>query len=56
MTELSSPELLNIQKVSNEDILEAKGISDYFDKIDPELLEKRVIMGKHKKKPNFTIG
>ena len=56
MTELASPELLNIQKVSNEDILEAKGIAEYFDRIDPEVLEKRTIMGKRRRYFMFTLG
>jgi len=44
MKQGSSPELPS-QKVPNEDILEVKGILNYFQHIDPEVLDKRVCMG-----------
>jgi len=44
MKEGSSPELSS-QKIPNEDILDAKGISGFFQNIDPQLLDKHVCMG-----------
>jgi len=54
MSENSSPDL---KKLSNEEVLQAIGLSGYFEKIDSELLEKRLCMGwlskEHKKHKGF---
>ena len=43
MNKNSSPDTTN--KLSNEEVLEALGLSEYFEKIDSKLLKKRICMG-----------
>jgi len=53
-SENSSPDF---KKLSNEEVLQAIGLSEYFEKIDSKLLENRLCMGwlskEHKKHKGF---